>query len=218
MGDSSLKAVMIGAGFFAGFHAEAWKRIAGIELVAVADTLPGRAQEFAAKFGIPRCYTDASAMLRSERADFADIVTRPDSHRELCAAAAQHCRAVICQQPMAPTLADCQIMVEDCARRGVRLLIHENWRWQPWYREAKRLIRQGRLGRVFHVGFRMRTGDGRGAAPYQVQPYFVKCGGCYSTKPWFIFSIRSAFLAAICNRFSAKPIASTPRFKARITP
>ncbi|HTS31941.1 MAG TPA: Gfo/Idh/MocA family oxidoreductase [Bryobacteraceae bacterium] len=172
MADSFLKGVMIGAGFFAGFQAEAWKRIAGVELVAVADPLRGRAEAFAAEFGIPRSYTDAGTMLQSERADFADIVTRPDSHRELCALAARHCRAVLCQKPMAPTWADCQAMVEDCAYNGARLLIHENWRWQPWYREAKRLIAEGRLGRVFHLGFRMRTGDGRGDTPYLVQPYF----------------------------------------------
>jgi D-apiose dehydrogenase len=172
MGDLSLKGVMIGAGFFAKFHAEAWKRIAGVELVAVADPLPGRAAAFAAEFGIARAYTDTLSMLRLEKADFADIVTRPESHQELTGLAAQHCPAVICQKPMAPSLAACQAMVADCARRGVRLLIHENWRWQPWYREAKRLILQDRLGPVFHFGFRMRTGDGRGPAPYPVQPYF----------------------------------------------
>jgi predicted dehydrogenase len=172
MGDSSLKGVMIGAGFFAKFQAEAWKRIEGVELVAVADPLPGRAAAFAAEHGIPRGYTDAASMLKSENADFADIVTRPESHRELTELAARHCPAVICQKPMAPTWADCQAMVESCARRRVRLLIHENWRWQPWYREAKRLISQDRLGRVFHFGFRMRTGDGRGPGPYRPQPYF----------------------------------------------
>jgi predicted dehydrogenase len=172
MGDSSLKGVMIGAGFFAKFQAEAWKRIDSVELVAVADPLPGRAAAFAAEYRIPRSYTDAASMLRREIADFADIVTRPESHRDLSDLAARHCPAVICQKPMAPSLAACQAMVEDCARRGVRLLIHENWRWQPWYREAKRLLSQGRLGRVFHLGFRMRTGDGRGPAPYPQQPYF----------------------------------------------
>jgi predicted dehydrogenase len=172
MGDSSLQGVIIGAGFFARFQAEAWKRIAGVDILAVADPFPGRAEAFAAEFGIPRSYTDAGAMLRTEDADFVDIVTRPESHRELSHLAAQHCRAVICQKPMAPTLADCHAMVEDCAQSGARLLIHENWRWQPWYREAKRLIEEGRLGRIFHLAFRMRTGDGRGATPYLVQPYF----------------------------------------------
>jgi predicted dehydrogenase len=163
---------MIGAGFFAKFQAAAWKRIAGVELAAVADPQPGRAAAFAAEFDIPRSYTDAASMLKREKADFADIVTRPESHCELTDLAAQYCPAVICQKPMAPTLAACQAMVENCARRGVRLLIHENWRWQPWYREAKQLILQNRLGRIFHFGFRMRTGDGRGPSPYMVQPYF----------------------------------------------
>jgi predicted dehydrogenase len=73
---------------------------------------------------------------------------------------------------MAPSYEDCERMALDCAGRGVRLLIHENWRWQPWYREAHRLMAAGSLGRVFHLGFVMRTGDGRGAEPYQPQPYF----------------------------------------------
>jgi predicted dehydrogenase len=184
---------MIGAGFFARFQAEAWKRIAGVEVVAVADPFPGRAEAFAAEFGIPRSYTDAGAMLRSEHADFADIVTRPESHRDLNRLAAQHCRVVICQKPMAPTLADCQAMVKECAQRGARLLIHENWRWQPWYREAKRMIEQGRLGRVFHLAFRMRTGDGRGTTPYLVQPYFREMPRLllYETVVHFLDTFRS---------------------------
>jgi len=172
MGDPSLKGVMIGAGFFANFQADAWQRIPNVELVAVADPLSGRAAAFAAAHAIPRSYTDAEAMLQAERTDFADIVTRPESHRELTELAACYCPAVICQKPMAPTWEDCQSMVETCAHRGVRLLIHENWRWQPWYREARRQIAQGRLGRVFHFAFRMRTGDGRGPSPYLPQPYF----------------------------------------------
>jgi predicted dehydrogenase len=172
MVDSPLRGVMIGAGFFASFQAEAWKRIDNAGLVAVADAIPGRAAAFAAGHEIPRSYTDAAAMLKIEKADFVDIVTRPDSHRELTELAASYARAVICQKPMAPTYAECESMVQYCASHGVRLLIHENWRWQPWYRAAKRLIEQGRLGRVFHLGFRMRTGDGRGPNSYQTQPYF----------------------------------------------
>ena len=172
MRKTSLKGVIIGAGFFARFQADGWKRIGGVDLAAVADPLPGRAEDFATKYGIPRWYTDASAMLEAEKPDFADIVTRPDTHRELTELAAGHAPAVICQKPMAPSLEECEAMVRHCGERGVRLLIHENWRWQPWYREAQRLIADGALGRVFHLGFRMRTGDGRGREPYQVQPYF----------------------------------------------
>ena len=101
-----------------------------------------------------------------------DVATRPESHLDLTRRAAARGAHVICQKPMAPTWADCVAMCEACEAAGVRLLIHENWRWQPWYREAKRLLDAGDLGRVVQVTFYWRTGDGRGPEPYPVQPYF----------------------------------------------
>jgi D-apiose dehydrogenase len=169
---SALRGVLIGAGFFAQFQAEAWSRLPGARLEAVADPQPGRAEAFALRWGIPQAYTDAEAMLRQERPDWVDIVTRPDTHLELAVLAAERGAHVICQKPMAPTWEACREMVDRCDRAGVRLLIHENWRWQPWYREIRRLLDAGELGRPFYLGFRMRTGDGRGSEPYRVQPYF----------------------------------------------
>lgn len=122
------RAVLIGAGFFAQFQAEAWKRIPDVDLVAVADAAPGKAQEFAAKHGIARAYESVDMMLDAERPDFADIATRPDSHLVLTRSVASRGIHVICQKPMAPSLADCQAMCSACESSGVRLLIHENWR------------------------------------------------------------------------------------------
>ncbi|MBI4660900.1 MAG: Gfo/Idh/MocA family oxidoreductase [Verrucomicrobia bacterium] len=168
----SLKGALIGAGYFAGFQAEAWNRITGARIVAVADTLPDRAQQFASQWNIPNAYTDAAEMLANEKPDFVDIATRPQSHLELVKLAAAHGAHAICQKPMAPTWEECLAMVKVCREAKVQLLIHENWRWQPWYREIKRLLERGRLGQPFHVAFHMRTGDGRGGQPYTVQPYF----------------------------------------------
>lgn len=172
MNSNQLKGVMIGAGFFAQFQAEAWRRLPGVTITAVADAVPQRAQQFAAHWNIPNVYPDAATMLAAERPDFVDIITRPDTHLELTQLAAQHGAHVICQKPMAPTWEDCWQMIAVCRQAGVRLLIHENWRWQAWYREIKRLLEQDRLGRLFYLGFHMRLGDGRGATPYAVQPYF----------------------------------------------
>jgi D-apiose dehydrogenase len=172
MSFSELKGVMAGAGFFAQFHADAWRRTEGARITAIADPEEAKARAFAEKWGIPRVYSDAAAMLAAEKPDFLDIVTGPATHRALAELGASEKVTVISQKPMAPSLEDSVAMVETCTRAGVRLLVHENWRWQPWYREARRLIGAGALGRVFHIGFRMRTGDGRGANPYTVQPYF----------------------------------------------
>ena len=79
---------------------------------------------------------------------------------------------VICQKPMAAGRKEAVAMVEICAKAGVRLLIHENWRWQPWYREVKRLMEAGAVGKPYQLAFRMRSGDGLGPEPYKAQPYF----------------------------------------------
>jgi D-apiose dehydrogenase len=167
-----LKGVMIGAGRFARFHAEAWRRVEGARIVAVADAAPGRAEEFSERFGIARAYGDAAEMLERERPDFVDVVTRPDSHLEIARLAAQGGASVICQKPMARNWEECVAMVDVCAEANVRLFIHENWRWQPWFREIKRLLDQGAVGRPFYASFVMRNSDGRGAEPYAAQPYF----------------------------------------------
>ena len=172
MKPSTLRGVIIGAGFFADFQAEAWQRMPDVEIVAVADTRIEQARELASKYGIQRTYADAEEMLRRESPDFADIVTRPDTHPALTQLAALHRVNVICQKPMAESWAECLKMTEQCRNAGVRLLIHENWRWQPWYREVRRLIDADIFGRIFHLGFCLRNGDGRGAQPYTPQPYF----------------------------------------------
>lgn len=169
---SGKRGVLIGAGFFAGFQAASWRRMAGAGLEAVADLDAARAQQFASAHGIPRFYTNAREMIETEKPDFVDIATRPDSHlelTELCASLGCH---VICQKPMAPSMAECEAMVSVCRDRGVRLIVHENWRFQPWYRELKRLLEADRLGRVFYLSFLMRNGDGIGPTAYSVQPYF----------------------------------------------
>jgi predicted dehydrogenase len=167
-----LKGAMIGAGRFARFQAEAWRGVEGARIVAVADAAPGRAEEFSERFGIARAYRDAAEMLERERPDFVDIVTRPDSRLDLVRLAASCGAGVICQKPMASSWEECVEMVNVCADANVRLLIHENWRWQPWYREVKRLLDQGAVGMPFYAGFVMRNSDGRGAEPYAAQPYF----------------------------------------------
>ena len=168
----TLQGALIGAGYFANFQAEAWRRIAEVRIGAVADSVPGKARAFSEKWNIAAAYESVDEMLDRERLDFADIATRPESHLALTLKVASRGVHVICQKPMAPVWEDCVAMVETCERLRVRLLIHENWRWQPWYREAKRLLESGALGQPFHVSFILRTGDGRGAEPYPVQPYF----------------------------------------------
>jgi predicted dehydrogenase len=167
-----MKGTIVGAGFFAKHHIEAWKRIPEVQITAIADLSPGLSQEAAARWGIAQSYEDAATMIERERPDFVDLITGPYAHVALVELAARQGAQVICQKPMAPTWGDCLKMIEIARSHGVRLLMHENWRWQPWFREIKRLLADGVGGKVFQAGFFMRAGDGRGDNPYAEQPYF----------------------------------------------
>ncbi len=168
-----LKGVCIGAGYFSHFQYEAWQRIPEVEIVAFSNRDQAKAAEITAKFGIQKCYADYREMLDTEKPDFVDIITPPPSHQEICAEAARRGIHIICQKPLAPTLAEARAIVENAARAGVRFMVHENFRFQPWHREIKRQLDSGAIGEPFSLNFRSRLGDGWGDNAYiPRQPYF----------------------------------------------
>jgi predicted dehydrogenase len=139
----------------------------GVQIVAAADPDLDRARKTAA-----RAYPSVDEMLEREQLDFLDIATRPECHLPLVRLAAARKLPAICQKPMAPTWSDAIAMVEAAEGAGIPLMIHENWRWQPWYRQAGRLIAAGAIGRPVSYTFRTRQRDGLGELPYPNQPYF----------------------------------------------
>ena len=70
-----LRGALIGCGFFAANHLNAWRDVEGAEIVALCDRDPARLAEAAARFGIARTYADAGEMLAAEGLDFVDIAT-----------------------------------------------------------------------------------------------------------------------------------------------
>ena len=158
-----LRGACIGAGYFSRFHFDAWQRIDDVEIVGLCDLDKDKAAERAGEFGIDAVSTDVVQALSSWKPDFVDIITRPDTHAVLVELASRHCSAVICQKPLAPDFQDCRAIVESAHRNGARLMIHENFRFQPWYREIKRLLGLGTIGNCLHsITFRCRPGDGVG--------------------------------------------------------
>src|SRR5215813_12557290 len=101
-------------------------------------------------------------------------------------------------------------MVKVAEAAGSPLMIHENWRWQPWYREAARIIGTGRLGAPLSYNFRTRKRDGFGPAPYPQQPYFAEMPRLLILET-LVHYIDTA-------RFLFGPIASISARKRRINP
>jgi D-apiose dehydrogenase len=170
---SSLSGVAVGAGYFSQFHYDAWRRVSGARLTALCDRSPERAGEAARRFGIDRIYTDVAGMLEGERPDFIDIITPPESHTEICGLAGQRGVHVLCQKALAPTFDEASALVEAAERAGIRLMVHDNFRFQPWHRELRRLIDEDAIGAVHAIACRTRMGDGwRPSAYLDRQPYF----------------------------------------------
>lgn len=168
-----LKGVGIGAGYFSKYQYEAWSRMPDVEMAALCNRKVEKASVLMEEYGIPRHYTDYREMIEREKPDFVDIITPPDTHVEMCAFAAERGVNVLCQKPLAPTMEGCRDIVRICKDNNVRFMVNENWRWQPWYREIKRLLDAGEIGQLFSMIFLMRMGDGWGKDAYLGrQPYF----------------------------------------------
>jgi len=161
-----LRGGIIGCGFFARHHLEGWQRIEEASIVAAADPLVDRAEAFA-----PRAYRSAEEMLAREELDFVDIVARVDQHLSLVQLAVESKVAILCQKPLAPDWTTALEIVRCAEASRLRFMVHENWRWQPWYRVAHDMIRKGNIGAPIAYGFRSRAGDGVGDAPYRLQSY-----------------------------------------------
>ena len=169
-----LRGVLVGTGYFSQFHLESWLRLPRVELTAVCDRDLSAATRVAEAHGIAAAYDDFESLLDQENPDFVDIVTRPDSHLALVRTAAAREHAIICQKPLAPTFAEARQLVDAAASHGAPLMVHENFRFQPWHREIRRLLDSGTIGDRLHtISLRTRTGDGwRPDAYLERQPYF----------------------------------------------
>jgi predicted dehydrogenase len=169
-----LKGVAIGAGYFSRFQYEAWTRIPEVEITALCNRNEERAQPLMEEYAVERHYTDYREMIETEKPDFVDVITPPETHREMCAFAGERGVHVICQKPLAPGFEEATAIVEEARSSGIRFMVHENWRFQPWYRQVRRLLDAQAVGEKLHsLAFRMRMGDGWGQDAYLArQPYF----------------------------------------------
>jgi predicted dehydrogenase len=146
-----LKFAVFGTGFWSFYQLSGWKELQGAEPVAFYNRTRTKAQELADRFQVAHVYDDPDELLHKHAADldFADIITDVDTHAPLTQKAAAKGLHVICQKPMAPNLETAREMVENCRKAGVKLYIHENFRWQAPVRKLKEIVTSGVIGKPF---------------------------------------------------------------------
>ncbi len=149
---SKVRVAVIGAGFVATKgHLPALARNPDTEVVALVDVNATRAADVARAFGIPAAYTDYVEMLRQVAPDLVIVGTPNLYHAPVSVDALNAGAHVLCEKPMALTVADAQVMA-DAARRNNRLLtIGVHNRFRPEAEFLKRIIDNGQLGRVYYA-------------------------------------------------------------------
>ncbi len=153
-----LRFAVFGAGFWARYQLGAWRELAGAECVAIYNRTRAKAETLARELGIARVFDNAEQLIDEVKPDFIDIITDVDTHPTFTKLAAARGIPVICQKPMAPSLAQAEAMVAACREAGVPMFVHENFRWQTPIRNLKRLLDEGHIGKPHRAHINMVSG------------------------------------------------------------
>ena len=142
------KASIIGCGAISRDHAMGYQGLDDTTLVSLADVSQDALKTIASEFSVSRTYTDFHEMLASELPDIVSICTWPGLHAEMAVAAAEHgVKAIFCEKPMSINLAGADKMIQACERRGIKLVIAHQFRFNPHINKAKQLIESGAIGK-----------------------------------------------------------------------
>ena len=148
---------MIGYGFMGRTHSNAYKRLTDFFPVQHKPVLKvacarsaDKAKAFADNWGYERVETDWRKAVESPDVDLIDICTPNDMHAEIAIAAAKAGKMIVCEKPLARTVAEAEPMVEAVEKAGVPNMVWFNYRRVPAITLAKQLIDEGRIGRPFH--------------------------------------------------------------------
>ncbi len=156
----------------------------GAALYAVCDTAEERLAACQEKFSVPVAKTDWRELLNDPALDAVVIVTPDKLHTEMTVAFLRAGKDVLCEKPMALTLAECEEMMRAEKESGRRLMIGQVCRCTPAFLLAKQLIEEGRLGELFFVEseYAHHYGHARGYDDWRVDPdrHAVVGGGCHA--------------------------------------
>ena len=153
-----LRIGLIGGGFMGRTHTNAYKRVGDffpelqhrVVLKAVCTRSPEKVKAFAEQWGYESFETDWKAIIARDDIDAVDICTPNNMHAEIAIAAAEAGKIILCEKPLARTLAEAKQMVEAIEKSGVANTVWYNYRRIPAVTLAKQIIDSGKLGRIFH--------------------------------------------------------------------
>ena len=147
-----IKIGLIGCGFMGNMHANCYNNIEGVKVSAVADVRPEYARALAGE-GV-EIYADGMDLIKNAEVDVIDICLPTYLHAEYAIAAMDKVRYVFVEKPVALTVAEAEAMIEKSVATGARVQVGQVIRFWDEYVELRRIIGEGKLGRVVNANFR----------------------------------------------------------------
>jgi predicted dehydrogenase len=158
MTEDRLRVAMVGHGFMGAAHSQAWRVAPRFfpldrepEMTVVVGRDPERTEAARARFGWQRAETDWRRVVEDPDIDVVDVCSPGSSHVEVAIAALEAGKHVLCEKPLANTVAEAEAMVaaaESAAERGVRSMVGFSYRRVPALAFARQLVQAGRIGEV----------------------------------------------------------------------
>src|SRR5215510_2826857 len=158
---AELRVGMVGYAFMGAAHSQAWRTVnrvfdlpARATMVAVCGRDGAKLAEAASRLGWAEAVTDWREVVARDDIDLIDICTPGDSHAEIAIAALEAGKHVLCEKPLANTVAEAEQMTaaaERAAAHGVRAMVGFTYRRVPAVALARQLVAEGRIGEVRHV-------------------------------------------------------------------
>lgn len=146
-----IRIAIAGTGGMAQGHARRFQELSGCRVTACCDIQPDRAEQFAKTHGIPKGYTDLDEMLAAESLDAISIVASDRAHAPIALAAIRRGLHVMCEKPLADSLANARRMAQAAREKGVLTAVNFSYRNPAATQKAAQIVRSGRLGRIMHV-------------------------------------------------------------------
>jgi predicted dehydrogenase len=153
-----LRIGLIGTGFMGRTHSNGYNRVDNFfpelqytpVLKAVCSRNKEKVQAFADQWGYESIETDWKALVARNDIDAVDICTPNDMHAEIAIAAAKAGKMILCEKPLARSLAESKEMVDAVVKAGVNNTVWYNYRRLPAVSLAKQIVDSGKLGKIFH--------------------------------------------------------------------
>ena len=148
---------MIGYGFMGKAHSNAYRKVGNffdldfdVQLKAICARTAENAQDFADTWGYESVETDWRRLLERDDIDAVDICVPNNLHKEIALAAADAGKIILCEKPLAMNTVEGEEMCQAVERAGIANMVWYNYRRVPAVTFAKKLIDEGKLGKIFH--------------------------------------------------------------------